>query len=245
MLSGHQRAKRVNSVLRYTLCLTLGFGLAVGAQRLSTHADRKGKQLGAPPLDKLLYERRVSQFASIDSKAKLVMLGDSRMQEGEWAELLGETEIANRGINGDTTSGVLRRLRESVPTTVEVCIIQIGVNDLLQRNPIDDVLQNYRSIVSELTMGHLNLTVIVTATIVTSGERPELNLQIAELNSRLERLTHELKVAWIDPNPQLAPQGILDQQLTNDGTHLNGDAYKIFANVLQPQLKALSHRIPK
>ncbi len=245
MLSRHQRAKRFNSVLRYALCLALGFGLTVGVQRLATHAGRKGKQLGAPPLDKLLYERRVSQFASIDSKAKLVMLGDSRIQEGEWAELLGVNEIANRGINGDTTSGVLRRLRESVPTAVEVCIIQIGVNDLLQRNPIDDVLRNYRSILSELRFGHPNLTVIVTATIATSGERPGLNHQIAELNSRLERLTHELEVAWIDPNQQLAPRGILDRRLTNDGTHLSGDAYKIFANVLQPQIKALSNRTSK
>lgn len=236
---------RFSSILRYALCLALGFGLEIGVQKLAVHARRKESQMGAPPLDTLLYERRVSQFALIGSKAKLVMLGDSRIQEGEWAELLGVNEIANRGISGDTTSGVLRRLRESVPPAAEFCVLQIGVNDFLQRSPIEDVLRNYRSILSELRNGNPNLTIIVTATIGTSGERSGLNKQIAELNSRLEQLTQELKVAWVDPNQQFARRGVLDPRLTNDGTHLSGEAYKIFANALKPTITALVNRTLK
>ena len=38
------------------------------------------------------------------------MLGDSITDEAQWDELLNSTTIQNRGISGDTTSGVLDRL---------------------------------------------------------------------------------------------------------------------------------------
>ncbi len=55
------------------------------------------------------------------------MLGDSHIQNGEWAEWL-QLDVANRGIGQNTTVDVLNRL-DSVPAS-DVVVLMIGSNDL-------------------------------------------------------------------------------------------------------------------
>jgi acyl-CoA thioesterase I len=39
--------------------------------------------------------------------------------------------VANAGINGDTTSGVLARLNSSVPNGTDLAIVSVGINDVV------------------------------------------------------------------------------------------------------------------
>lgn len=48
------------------------------------------------------------------SKSDIIFLGDSITDECEWAELLKNPQIKNRGISGDTTMGILHRLEDVV-----------------------------------------------------------------------------------------------------------------------------------
>ena len=55
------------------------------------------------------YKHKKEQFetlANVD-RYDTVMLGDSITDEAQWDELLNSSTIQNRGISGDTTSGVL------------------------------------------------------------------------------------------------------------------------------------------
>lgn len=58
------------------------------------------------------YKHKKSQFEELtqNDKYKTMMLGDSITDEGRWDELLNINTVQNRGISGDTTSGVLERL---------------------------------------------------------------------------------------------------------------------------------------
>ena len=89
------------------------------------------------------YKHKVSQFEMLKDKneAKIMMLGDSITDEGEWSELWGEV-VQNRGISGDTTSGVLDRLSTVSPSIKQV-FIMIGVNDIMRGKSENEVFENY------------------------------------------------------------------------------------------------------
>ena len=66
------------------------------------------------------YLHKKSQFEMLaqNDKYKIVMLGDSITDEGQWDELLNNSKVQNRGISGDTTDGVLDRL-DSINKNIE------------------------------------------------------------------------------------------------------------------------------
>ena len=65
------------------------------------------------------YEKKNSQFEFLkksDKQYRFVMRGDSITDHGEWNELLGREDVINRGIGGDTTYGVLKRIANLNPS---------------------------------------------------------------------------------------------------------------------------------
>ncbi len=60
------------------------------------------------------------------------MLGDSLTAQGEWNAMLGEPLVANRGIDGDTSAGVLARIGDDADFRGDAVVIWIGTNDVLQ-----------------------------------------------------------------------------------------------------------------
>jgi hypothetical protein len=139
------------------------------------------------PYDQLYYERKSSQYALLAKTQKIVFLGDSRVDGAEWSELFDRQDISNRGISGDTTTGVLQRLRTSVPGDISLCVIQLGINDLSKGCSVEFVVSKYGDILSDLkTRSHAS--VIITSIILAGQSHADLNPSITECNARLERL---------------------------------------------------------
>jgi hypothetical protein len=72
-------------------------------------------------------------FSSV-RHSPLVMLGDSHVEFGRWYELLG-CSVANHGISGDTTAGVLARIDDVIALQPKHVVIMVGVNDALRSTP--------------------------------------------------------------------------------------------------------------
>ena len=102
-----------------------------------------------------LWRERRSQWANerVQDKGAVVFLGDSITQG--WGGGLGAAfpgvKVANRGISGDTTRGVLIRLREDVlvldPAAV---VLLVGTNDLEEGAPPDVIASNLKLILQAL-----------------------------------------------------------------------------------------------
>ena len=60
----------------------------------------------------------------------VVFIGDSIIDNAEWEELFPAVKIANRGIRGDKTDGVLNRMESIYTTSAQRAFIMIGINDL-------------------------------------------------------------------------------------------------------------------
>jgi len=182
------------------------------------------------------YLHKKSQFDLLEKndKFRVIMLGDSITDEGEWHELLNSPLIQNRGISGDTTDGVLDRL-DSINKNIKKVFIMIGVNDIMWGRNVDLVFKNYVKIID--TLQKKKIKVYIQSTLYTAGNRAvKFNKKIEDLNSRLIKFAREKKINFIDLNADLSENRILKKEFTFDDLHINGSAYKIWAEKIKPYL---------
>ena len=174
---------------------------------------------------------RKSFFDALGAYASTVMIGDSLTDGAEWKEMFPGVAVVNRGIDGDTTAGVIRRMDSIVSTRARKAFVMIGINDFKDGRTVDAVFQDYRTIVSALEKS--GMRVFVQSTLPCNEPKAgwiscaEIQGKLRELNRRLYGLA-SAKVTYIDINAGLAgPEG-LRPDLTYDGVHLNGEGYRIW-----------------
>jgi lysophospholipase L1-like esterase len=94
---------------------------------------------------------RTSQFAAIPPRhADALFLGDSITEGGLWSEWFSELSTVNRGIGGERSNAVLRRM--SSIGTADTVLLLIGTNDLSAgiRIRIRRIVDNVCAIVSNI-----------------------------------------------------------------------------------------------
>ena len=164
---------------------------------------------------------------------RIVMLGDSITEWVAWNELLGITDIANRGIASDSTEGFYNRLSTVYSVNPEMCFIMGGINDILRDVSVEAVLQNITTIIKELKKNEIKP--IIQSTLYISKKLPEwetVNKAVDELNIGLESICREKTISFIDVNTALSADGALENENTYDGIHLNSLGYKKWAKLL-------------
>jgi lysophospholipase L1-like esterase len=115
----------------------------------------------------------------------LVFLGDSIIQ-GWGDDLKGAfpgVKVANRGISGDTTRGVLIRLQEDVlslhPSGV---VLLIGTNDLEEKADPETIAANLKLILAELKRHNAKMPVVLCQVFPSSATKKRPADQIKKLN---------------------------------------------------------------
>jgi len=193
---------------------------------------------GPPAGHDAYWHERVSFFEKLGSKADIVMVGDSLIDGAEWHELFPGAAIANRGISGDTTGGVLERMDGIVSVGARKAFVMIGINDFTDTDlTVEAVFDNYRRIIARLE--HSGARVFVQSTLMCNEKKAAwtscaaANAKIGRLNGKLAGLA-SAKVAFVDINRGLAGPGGLRDELTYDGVHLNGDGYRIWRDEIAP-----------
>ena len=165
-------------------------------------------------------------------------IGDSLTDNGHWQEFFSDLKIANRGIQGDMTIGVLERLDIIPAGSQSTVFLMIGINDLIRERPVDDVFRDYQSIVKDLVSKKVR--VYIQSCLFTGRNRALLNANITALNTKLKMFAESIdRVTFIDLNQYLAPLSVLDPQYTIDGVHLNGKGYLVWKNAIQHYLNDL------
>jgi lysophospholipase L1-like esterase len=163
--------------------------------------------------------------------ASNVMVGDSITQFGPWQDLFSNTDIANRGIAGDTSTLILQRMDSSLGVKPKKAFLMFGINDFGQGADVDQVFNNYEKIITSLQ--HASVKVIISSTIKNNGAGI-INKKIERLNLRLQRLAKSKGITYIDINEKLSDANGLQEKYTIDGIHLNLDGYREWAKVLSP-----------
>lgn len=58
-------------------------------------------------------------------------------------------EVVNAGISGDTSAGGVRRIDWSLEDNVKIVIVELGANDILRLQPIEDMKKNLSTIIEK------------------------------------------------------------------------------------------------
>lgn len=192
--------------------------------------------------------QKMDHFAHLAiPSGKIVFLGDSITDFGDWTELFGNNDIYNRGISGDQTVWALQRLDRIIESTPRKVFIMIGTNDLAVDRSPQDVADNIFKIVKMLHEGSPATQIYVESLFPVNGidfvgkASNKRNWykgdEIIETNKLLKQGCETLDIPYIDVYSHLVDsRGLLDPAYTNDGLHLMYDGYAKWVEILRPYL---------
>ncbi|AFY80664.1 GDSL-type esterase/lipase family protein [Oscillatoria acuminata] len=238
--------KSVQSETKLILSVTLNvIGLILAVVLIARKGGIPGlwRQRRSIPPDtqrwvKIYYQHRQSLFEDLPvANGPIVFLGDSLTDSCEWHEILNHSDIVNRGIMGDTTQGVLARLKPILATQPRQIFIMIGINDLARRQELSSILANYQQILATIQQQSPQTQVYVKSVLPINDrlfENAPSNETIRTLNTQLQRLSETFSYSYLDLHSQLVDENQqLDERYTLDGLHLNGTAYLIWKAAIE------------
>lgn len=188
-----------------------------------------------------LWNSRRAEFQKLaeSQKHSVVLLGDSITQGwgDQTDQLFAGVKIANRGISGDTTRGMLYRLDQDVIALEPACVVMLmGTNDL-EENATPDVIAGNVALILDRIAEKLPTTPVVLCEIFPSSaskKRPADKI----------RETNRLLAAYAKGKPQITflETWALFADSTGDAPvaefpdllHLNEAGYARWASALRP-----------
>ncbi|MGR5001003.1 SGNH/GDSL hydrolase family protein [Vibrio celticus] len=169
--------------------------------------------------------------------ADLVMFGDSITEWAPWADIFRDISMVNRGLAGDTTTGMLRRIDTTLNVKPKLVCFMAGINDLAQGYDVDHIYQNY---IDMLKVWQENeIRILVQSTLYVGSKLQGLNPSVELLNSKLSEYCTQQGIAFLDVNSVLSPNKLLSNEYSCDDLHLNAKAYQTWAEILQPTIAEL------
>ena len=173
-------------------------------------------------------------------QADIVMLGNSITYGGNWNDLLGRTNVANRGIGGDNTLGTLHRMKYVYNLKPKVCCIMTGINDIYADAPMETIFNNYKAIIDTLRLHKITPIIQSTLHVNPKWKRAdEKNKEVTTLDSLLFDYAVKEKIMYVNVDSILSTNGVLNDEYTTDGVHLTPSAYVKWRELLEPIFQKL------
>lgn len=187
------------------------------------------------------YRERMAYFEQNPiGENKIVFLGNSLTEGGQWDKYFPQAAPVNRGIKGDNTEGMLNRIDMIAETHPAKLFILTGINDISQNVPTKQIVKNYRSIIKRVKKESPKTVIYIQSLLPINNDFGRYKRligkeeQVIELNKELKKLASKEKTIFLNINPLYQDeQGKLDAKYTNDGLHLSETAYSIWVNELQ------------
>jgi lysophospholipase L1-like esterase len=184
---------------------------------------------------------KVEQFRSYKHTANDIMfVGNSITAGTDWMELLGRTDVRNRGISSDISFGVLERIDEVTMGKPAMVFILIGINDISRNIPDTVIVKNYQRIIERIKTLSPSTRIYFQTLLPVNNEFTQhknhynKDEHILFVNAELKKLAAKEKIRLIDLHPHfLNSDNKLDKKYTADGLHLNAAGYKLWAQILK------------
>lgn len=180
------------------------------------------------------YDSREKLYQRLgDVSYDVVFLGNSITERGDWQELIGKKyAVANRGIGGDNTFGVLARLDGVIALQPKKLFLAIGINDIGRGLPNAVILENYRTIVRRLkeesprTRIYLQSVLPLNDAILPYDYLKGKTQKIIDVNIGIQQIAEEFQLPYLNLHEVFGKEGVLAPEFTTDGIHLVPVAYR-------------------
>jgi len=146
-----------------------------------------------------------------------------------------------RGIAGEFTDGILRRLDPITTGKPKQIFLMIGVNDLILHRP-PHILSNYKAIVEQIKSASPETELIVQSILPINNKVKNTSLSnqdILALNKGIQEIATDFSLKYVDLHQKFKDsEGKLDAKYTLDGIHLNRAGYELWTseinNLVEP-----------
>jgi lysophospholipase L1-like esterase len=183
---------------------------------------------------------------------EVLFMGDSitdfwREEEGLFAgkpvldKHFGHLKIANFGIAGDTTEGVLFRLQngEGEGFSPKAIMLMIGTNNT-GRNNAAEIAEGIGAVVLQMQKNFPEAKILLLAVFPRGGANDPVRDMIAEINSIISRLHDGERVHYLDIGEKfLDENGNIPKDVMSDALHPSTKGYEIWAEAVKEPLSKL------
>jgi lysophospholipase L1-like esterase len=184
---------------------------------------------------------RLAQFAKEPIvTGRVIFLGNSITEMGNWKKATGDTTVINRGIGGDNTYGVLKRIDDITDRQPSKVFLLIGINDIGKDIPDSVIAYNDLKIVKEIhvkspqTHIYLESVLPVNSTVNNFPQHYDKADHILTLNKLLAANAAAGNYTYVDIFQLFADaDGRLKKEYTYEGLHLKPPAYDIWVSYLR------------
>src|SRR6476646_8564461 len=161
---------------------------------------------------------------------RIIFLGNSITQIGDWKKLLNDSTVINRGIAGDITFGVLKRLDDVTRRQPSKLFMLIGINDIGKDIPDAVIADNIRKIIVRVQAESPSTKIYVQSILPVNPDVPNFpqhydkQEHILSTNKLIKKVAQESTCAYINIHDLFTDKkGRLDEKYTKDGLHLTAE----------------------
>lgn len=193
---------------------------------------------------KSLWTQRRTEWAQRvqQDQGAIVFLGDSITHYwGDLPQFFTGIKVANRGISGDTTRGVLLRIGDVTALNPKAVVLLIGTNDLDEWGSPEIAASNLKLIVAALHQHNAQLPIVLCKVFPSAQEKNRPAAQIQKMNDLYtQAVADDPQVTVLDTFALFANQkGEAKIEEFPDLLHPNAIGYAKWAAALHPVLETI------
>ena len=172
---------------------------------------------------------------------EIIFLGDSLTDYIQFSEIFPALNIINRGIAGDTTTGVLNRLDEIISRQPAKLFINIGLNDIFYKVDSVEIAANIRKIIERVKAGSPETKIYLETLLPVVNNSKFLTGRpsniINSVNKLLPEIAKDLDCKLLDVHKFFAEDDNMPERYSVDGVHMNGAGILKWMQFLEPYIK--------
>ncbi len=232
------KSRKFSIIISAVAVVILGVSCTLYFGHFKPKAEREERQRQNLILFQRYYDGKLAEYAEENEtigEVDVAFIGDSITDGWRLEEYFPIYKTANRGISGDTTFGVEKRLKVSLyDINPRVVVMLIGGNNL------DTMLENYEDILVSLKENLPDTRVVLCSLTAMGGEWSRNNKKAVANNTEIKRLAEKHGYTFVDFFTPLydADSGI-KAGYAADGVHPNDICYRVMADILSPVLERL------
>lgn len=187
---------------------------------------------------------RASRIAQFEAEpvvtGRVIFLGNSITQGGDWAKLTGDSTVINRGIGADITFGLRARLADVTRRKPGKLFVLIGINDVSKDIPDAVIAAQYRALIDSVKSQSPQTRIFIQSilplnpTVKNFPQHYDKQERVVAVNRLIRQMARATGGTYIDLWPIFVDaHGRLDASLTGDGLHLNARGYERWVRFLK------------
>lgn len=229
-----EKKKIINIILLVTLPITTGLATFFIVRAIDQYNYEKKQQKLYQSAYEMHYNDRCALFMEENkhlSNVDVSFIGDSLTEGYDVRTYYPQYNVVNRGIGGDTTFGVEKRLKVSAyDVNPKVATLLIGANNF------DTMFDNYENILKGFKE-NISETKIILLSLTSMTKEWGRNNQKAQINNeKIKEYANQYGYTYVDLYNPLLDENTNELRLeyTTDGGHLTPLGYEKITSIIEP-----------